>query len=81
MYFEIVNEYKLLLNKENRIEDQLKFYPKGYIYKQEKGNKEYAYLKYQNGATVESTYIVIDTENGGREIDNSLPPLVTKGYS
>lgn len=56
MYFEIVNEYKSLLNKKNSIEEQLKSCPKGYIYKQKSGNKEYAYLKYRNGATVESTY-------------------------
>ncbi len=63
MYNDIVNEYRLLLDQKNSIEEELKKCPKGYLYKQKSGNKEYTYLKYRNGATVESTYIKTDDVN------------------
>lgn len=57
MYFDITNEYMALLKQKCMIESELKTCPKGYIYKKKIGDKEYAYLKYRNGSTVESIYL------------------------
>lgn len=57
MYLEITNEYMALLKQKCMIESELKTCPKGYIYKKKIGDKEYAYLKYRNGSTVESIYL------------------------
>ncbi len=57
MYSDITKEYINLLKQQCEIEIELKNCPKGYIYKKKNGGKEYAYLKYRNGSTVESIYI------------------------
>lgn len=69
MYFDITNEYIALLKQKCMIESELKTCPKGYIYKKKIGDKEYAYLKYRNGTTVESVYL---KNNEAEEIESKL---------
>ncbi|MGN1153961.1 MAG: hypothetical protein ACI4S3_08015, partial [Candidatus Gastranaerophilaceae bacterium] len=69
MYFEITNEYMALLKQKCMIESELKTCPKGYIYKKKIGDKEYAYLKYRNGSTVESVYL---RNNEAEDIESKL---------
>ena len=69
MYFDITNEYMALLKQKCMIESELKTCPKGYIYKKKIGDKEYAYLKYRNGTTVESVYL---KNNEAEEIESKL---------
>ncbi len=69
MYSDIVEEYTKLLKQQSEIESALETCPKGYIYKKKSGDKEYAYLKYRSGSTVESIYI---KENFVEDLESKL---------